>query len=97
MLIVFVMSLSPVSAWRLQEFDLLPAWDSVVVTVQPGCTNLWLGALLLSRTKADDEGRIGCSQARAKTEYKWGMGRVAHALIIGEHKANVNSRLRAAQ
>jgi hypothetical protein len=48
-------------------------------------------ALLHSRTNAGDESRIGCSQARAKTEYKWRMESVAHALILGEHKANVNS------
>lgn len=34
---------------------------------------------------------IGCSQARAKTEYKCGMGSVAHTPIIGDHTANVSS------
>ena len=38
------------------------------LTVQPGCTNLGLGTLLHSPTNADDEGRIGCGQGRAKTE-----------------------------
>ena len=61
------------------------------VAVHPGCTNLGLSALLHSRTNAGDESRIGCSQARAKTEYKLRMESVAHALILGEHKANVNS------
>lgn len=50
-----------------------PAWDSVGVTVQPGCTNLGLGTLLHSRTKADDDGRMGCSQARAQDESKSSM------------------------
>jgi len=61
------------------------------VAVQPGRTNLWLGTLLYSRTNANDEGRIGCGQARAKTEDKWRMESVAHATILGEQTANVNS------
>jgi len=43
-------------------------------------------------TNANDEGRIGRRLARAKTEYKWRIGSVAHAFILGEHKANVNSQ-----
>jgi hypothetical protein len=69
-----------------------PVWDSVGVAVQPGCTNLGLGTLLLSRTNADDESRIGCGQARAKTEDKWRMGSVVHTLMLGEYKANINSQ-----
>jgi hypothetical protein len=61
------------------------------LAVQPGCTNLGLGSLLHSPTNADDQGRIGCSQGRAKTEYKWKMESVPHTMIIGEHKTNVNS------
>gem|GEM_PF-7094227 len=44
----------------------------------------------------DDESHIGCSPARAKTEYKWKMESVPHTLIIGEDKANINNLLRAA-
>ena len=44
------------------------------------------------KTNAGDESRIGCGQARAKTEYRWRMERVAHTLILGEHKANLNSQ-----
>jgi hypothetical protein len=69
-----------------------PLWYSVGVTVQPGCTNLRLGTLPHSRTNADDGSRIGCGQARAKTEDKWKMESVAHTLILGEHKANIKSR-----
>src|ERR1035437_6407279 len=36
--------------------------------VQPGCTNLGLSTLLFSKTNADHDGRVGCSQARAKAE-----------------------------
>ena len=36
--------------------------------VHPGCTNLGLSTLLFSRTNADHDGRVGCSQARAKAE-----------------------------
>jgi len=61
--------------------------------VQPGCTNLWLGTLLLPPTNADDEGRIGCSQDRAKTKDKWRMESIVHTLILGEHKANVNIQI----
>jgi len=41
-----------------------PAWDWVGITVHPGCTNLWLGTPLQSRTNADDESRLGRSPAR---------------------------------
>jgi hypothetical protein len=61
------------------------AWDAVGRAVQPGCTNLGLSALFHSRSNAGDDGRIGCSQARSKTEYKWGMESVAHTLIIASH------------
>ena len=67
-----------------------PLWDSFGIAVQPGCTNLGLGTLLHSRTNADDQVHIGCSQVPAKTEYNWGMGSVAHAVILGEHTANIN-------
>src|ERR1039457_2297142 len=67
-----------------------PLWDSVGIAVQPGCTNLGAGYLLHSRTNADDQVHIGCSQVPAKTEYNWGMGSVAHAVILGEHTANIN-------
>jgi hypothetical protein len=69
-----------------------PTRIRLVVSVQPGCTNLGLGALLCSRTNADHESRIGSRLARAKTEYKWRIGSVAHAFILGEHTANVNSQ-----
>jgi hypothetical protein len=48
---------------------------------------LGLGTLLFSPTSADDKGRIGCGQARAKTKYKWGLESVAHTTIMGEHTA----------
>ena len=59
------------------------------LVVQPGCTNLWLGTLLHSRTNADYESYIGGSCARAKAEYKPRMGSVAHRSIIGEQTANL--------
>jgi hypothetical protein len=58
------------------------------IAVQLGCTNLGLGTTLHSRTDADDQGCIGCSQARAKTEYEWRMESVEHTLMVGEYKAN---------
>src|ERR1019366_1097887 len=44
--------------------------------VQPGCTNVGLSTLLQSRTNTDDDGCIGGSQARVKTECKWSMAGV---------------------
>jgi hypothetical protein len=53
-----------------------PLGIRLAVTVQPGCTNLGLGTLLHSRTNADDDGRMGCSQARAQAESKSSMASV---------------------
>jgi hypothetical protein len=69
-----------------------PLGIRLAVTVQPGCTNLGLGTLLHSRTNADDDGRMGCSQARAQAESISSTASVcAHTLILGEHTANINS------
>jgi hypothetical protein len=63
----------------------------LAVTVQPGCTNLWLGTLLHSRTNADDDGRIGGSRARARLNTNREWPAFAHTLILGEHTTNVNN------
>ncbi len=47
-----------------------PLGIRLAVTVQPGCTNLWLDTLLYSRTNASHDGRIPCGQIPAETECK---------------------------
>ena len=62
----------------------------MAVTVQPGCTNLGLSALLYSRAHANHDGRIRCGQIPAETEYEvepWQA--FTHTRILGEHMANV--------
>jgi hypothetical protein len=68
-----------------------PTWIRLVVTVQPGCTNLGLGTLFHSKpmpaiTAALVEATVG---QRLNPNRAWQP--FAHASIVGEHKAKVNS------
>jgi len=61
---------APLFRWKLANSRSIPLLASLAPVqtpaVQPGCTNLGLGTLLHSRTNADDESHIGCSQSQAR-------------------------------
>jgi hypothetical protein len=67
-----------------------PLGIRLAATVQPGCTNLWLGTLLHSRTDADADRCIG-RQVRAKLNTNLEWPSFSHTFILGEHTANINS------
>jgi hypothetical protein len=62
----------------------------LAATVQPGCTNLWVGTLLHSRADADADRCIG-RQVRAKLNTNLEWPSFSHTFILGEHTANINS------
>src|SRR5208282_4645621 len=70
-----------------------PTWIRLVVTVQPGCTNLGLGTLFHSKPMPAITAALGEATVGQRLNPNRAWQPFEHASIVGEHKAKVNGNL----